>query len=90
MEVGILFGPWIHLQSHEIFQLGISHADFNPPEVNQRGTTSLAILAVSCWMVPCLIQSCKSLSPGPFQAALLNPPGGIVPITRVLHGPSIS
>lgn len=85
MEAGILLGPWINLQSHEFFQLGISHADFNPPEIIQRDITLHVILAVSCWVVPCLIQLYKNFSPGLSQTALSNPPGGIVAITRVLQ-----
>lgn len=84
VEVGILFHPWINLKSHEFFQLGISHAGINPPEVIKRCISLHVILAVSCWVVPCLIQSYKSFSPGPSQTALLNPPGGVVPTTRVL------
>lgn len=37
IEVGILFSPLINLQSYKVFQLGISHADFDPPEIIQTG-----------------------------------------------------
>lgn len=85
MEVGILFGPWINVQSHKFFQLDISHADFKSPEIIQRDITLHVILAVCCWVVPCLIQSYKNSSPGLSQTALSNPPEGKVAITSVLQ-----
>lgn len=48
IEVSILFGPWINLQSDEVFQLGISHADFFPPEAIQKDINLHVILAVLC------------------------------------------
>lgn len=45
----------INLLSHDLSQLGVSHAAFSPPEVIQKGAILHAILAMPYWVLPSLI-----------------------------------